>query len=202
MTALASSSKIDLSERQFEIITAAGKLLTRSGVMGLTIKNLAKEMNFSESAIYRHFSSKEEIIVSMLYYLAYDMETRFTQAMNNSEDTETRFLKLFRNQAAFFTENPYFVIVVFSDGLLEESQRINKAIEKIMETKINHLMPIIVSGQKDRFLKSDLNPEELVHIIMGTFRLLMYKWRISNFEFNLKARNDKMLQSLLTLIKK
>ena len=62
-----STPRTDLSERQFEIITAAGKLLTRSGILGLTIKNLAREMDFSESAIYRHFSSKEEIIISMLY---------------------------------------------------------------------------------------------------------------------------------------
>jgi TetR/AcrR family fatty acid metabolism transcriptional regulator len=55
-----------ISDRQIEIIEAAGKILTRSGVGGLTIKNLAKEMHFSESAIYRHFTSKEEIIIAML----------------------------------------------------------------------------------------------------------------------------------------
>lgn len=195
------TSKLKLSERQFEIITAAGKLLTRSGVMGLTIKNLAKEMQFSESAIYRHFASKEEIIVSMLNYLAFDMDQRFSQVLNGSESMEDRFNKLFRNQTAFFTENPYFVVVVFSDGLLEESDKINEAIAIIMKTKMNHLMPIIVSGQENGFLKKDLAAEELVHIIMGTFRLLMYQWRISNFEFNLKARIDKMLKSILTLIK-
>ena len=48
----------EISNRQFEIIVAAGKILTSSGVSGLTIKNLAKEMKFSESAIYRHFASK------------------------------------------------------------------------------------------------------------------------------------------------
>jgi len=51
-----------MKERQLEIIEAAGRILTLSGVSGLTIKNLAKEMQFSESAIYRHFTSKEEII--------------------------------------------------------------------------------------------------------------------------------------------
>ena len=41
-----------ISDRQLEIIEAAGKILTASGVSGLTIKNLAREMKFSESAIY------------------------------------------------------------------------------------------------------------------------------------------------------
>ena len=68
-----------ISKRQFEIIIAAGKILTQSGVGGLTIKNLAKEMQFSESAIYRHFSSKEEIIIAMLNFLAENMETSYNK---------------------------------------------------------------------------------------------------------------------------
>ncbi len=43
---------MELSERQLEIVEAAGRILTSSGVSGLTIKNLANEMKFSESAIY------------------------------------------------------------------------------------------------------------------------------------------------------
>jgi len=70
---------MELSTRQLEIIEATGKLLTTSGLSGLTIKNLAKEMHFAESAIYRHFSSKEEIIVSMLQYLANNTETRLNK---------------------------------------------------------------------------------------------------------------------------
>ena len=195
------TAKIDISDRQFEIITAAGKILTRSGVHGLTIKNLAKEMQFSESAIYRHFSSKEDIIISLLHYLTYDMNVRYDAALSGETDTEEMFGKLLKNQAAFFSENPYFVIVVFSDGLMEESERINEAITKIMQTKMKHLMPIITSGQENGCFRKDLTSEDLAHIVMGSFRLLMYKWRIANFEFNLKRKNKELIESILTLIK-
>ena len=80
-----------ISDRQIEIIEAAGKILTRSGISGLTIKNLAKEMQFSESAIYRHFTSKEEIIVAMLEYLAHDMDTRYMQVTNSDHDALQKF---------------------------------------------------------------------------------------------------------------
>ena len=69
---------VAISNRQLEIIAAAGKILTASGVSGLTIKNLAKEMKFSESAIYRHFASKEEIIIAMLEYLAQNIDERYS----------------------------------------------------------------------------------------------------------------------------
>jgi len=64
----------NITSRQIEIIDAAGKILTKLGICGLTIKNLAKELQFSESAIYRHFKSKNEIIMEMLHYLAENLE--------------------------------------------------------------------------------------------------------------------------------
>ena len=74
-----------ISDRQLEIIEAAGKILTASGISGLTIKNLAKEMKFSESAIYRHFTSKEEIIIALLEYLAQSMDERYTNAISSEQ---------------------------------------------------------------------------------------------------------------------
>ena len=76
-----------ISDRQLEIIEAAGKILTTSGVSGLTIKNLAKEMKFSESAIYRHFTSKEEIIIALLEYLQFP-------AINHPKKNSQRCFKI------------------------------------------------------------------------------------------------------------
>ena len=87
-----------ISDRQLEIIEAAGKILTASGISGLTIKNLAKEMKFSESAIYRHFTSKEEIIIALLDYLAQSMDERYSNAIKSEHTPEEKFTLLFQNQ--------------------------------------------------------------------------------------------------------
>ena len=191
---------MDITPRQIEIIEAAGKILTSSGVSGLTIKNLAKEMGFSESAIYRHFKSKEEIIVAMLNYLADDIDKRLTD-LNKPVEPDEQFKSLFREQFRFFSLNPHFVVAVFSDGLMEESQLINTNILKLMNVKIKHLMPIIMEGQQKGSFTNALTTDELMHIIMGTFKLQMFKWRIANFEFDIKRNGENMIQSILTLIK-
>ena len=201
MATLTPSPKIDLSEDQFEILTAAGKILTQSGIAGLTIPGLAREMNCSEGHIYSHFLTPEDIVVALLDYLNYDMDMRYVRTLNGTADTEDLFKRLFRNQAAFFIENPYFAIAVFSDGLMEECTRINNRISTIMETKMSHLMPIIVQGQESGVFRKDLSPEALAHIVMGAFRLLLYKWRVANFKFNLKRRNEDTIESVLVLIK-
>jgi AcrR family transcriptional regulator len=192
---------MEMSPRQFEIIESAGKILTFSGVSGLTIKNLAKEMKFSESAIYRHFTSKEEIIITMLDYLAEIINERLQISNQTSDNPETRFITLFQNHFDFFKNNPHFVTAVFSDGLFKESQRINEAILKIMNIKMQHLLPVIMEGQQKGVFTNSITNEEMLHIVMGSVKLQMFKWRIADFKFDITRAGNNMIQSLLTIIK-
>jgi AcrR family transcriptional regulator len=191
-----------ITDRQFEIIQVAGKILTESGVSGLTIKNLAKEMGFSEAAIYRHFASKEKIVIGLLAYLANNMDERYTTALDNNLNSEEKFIILFQNQFSFFHKNPHFVGAVFYDGLMEVSEQINLNILKIMKMKMKHLKPILLEGQKTNVFTNAIPVEDLAHIVMGTMRLQMFKWRGANFQFDIQQKGDDIIQSLLTLIKK
>ncbi|MGV8878244.1 MAG: TetR/AcrR family transcriptional regulator [Sphingobacteriaceae bacterium] len=190
-----------ISNRQLEIIEAAGKIFTNSGVSGLTIKRLAMEMKFSESALYRHFESKEEIIIALLAYLAEHMNERLATAISIEQTPEEKFIALFQNQFSFFAKNPHFVVAVFSDGLMEESERINETILKIMGVKMKHLTPVILEGQQKKVFTNELTSDELIHIVIGTFRLEMFKWRVANFKFDIIKKGNSMIQSVLTLIK-
>lgn len=190
-----------ISPRQFELIEAAGKILSDSGVGGLTIKNLAREMGFAESAVYRHFESKEAIVIAMLNYLADNMDDRLTKAVSSDKNPVENLEAIFTSHLAFFSKHPYFVVAVFSDGLMEESPKINAAIFRIMQVNMKHLMPIIMQGQQAGFFTNAITTEELTHILMGTFRLQMFKWRIADFQFDIERQGKNILEALLILIK-
>jgi len=190
----------EMTSRQFEIVEAAGKILSESGISGLTIRNLAKEMKFSESAIYRHFTSKEKIIIAMLNYLSENMDERYSKAIIETDSPIEKFKTLFQSQFSFFKAQPHFVAAVFSDGLLEESEVINENVLKIMTVKMKHLMPIILEGQQKKVFTNTITAEELIHVVMGTIRLQMYKWKTANFQFDITRNGDNIIQVLLTLI--
>lgn len=191
---------MEIKPRQLEIIEATGKILTESGASGLTIKNLAKEMQFSESAIYRHFSSKEEIIIMMLKYL----KTNIGKILGNltkTGDVEKDYKTFFNKLSLYFKENPHYVVVVFSEGLMDESDKINDEILGLMTVTSKHLEPILKEGQEQgTFIKSVLS-SELTMVSIATFKLYMFNWKFYKFKIDLSENIGKMSNSLLTLFK-
>ena len=85
-----------LTSRQQEIIQASGELLLTLGVTGFTTKQLAVKMGFSEAALYRHFSSKEDILVAMIAELR-EKFIHITQSKADKTETTVRDLQSFFN---------------------------------------------------------------------------------------------------------
>ena len=191
---------MEIKPRQLEIIEATGKILTESGASGLTIKNLAKEMQFSESAIYRHFSSKEEIIIMMLKYL----KTNIGKILSNQTrtgDVIKDYKTFFNKLSLYFKENPYYVVVVFSEGLMDESDKINDEILGLMTVTSKHLEPILKEGQEQGIFIESVPSNELPMVSIATFKLYMFNSKFYKFKIDLSENIRKMSTSLLTLFK-
>lgn len=55
-----------------EILAAARKLVHERGVQGVTVEHVAREADFAVGSIYRHFRSKEELILELFGVLVED----------------------------------------------------------------------------------------------------------------------------------
>lgn len=190
------------SKRQQEIIESAGKLLMEKGIKGLTTKNLAIEMEFSESALYRHFKNKEDIILLLIHFLSENINLRFETILKAENNAEEKFLALFKSQFQFFKTNPHFIVIVLSDGLMDNSDEIKSSIKKLIETNFGAIKQIMIEGQQSKDFNQEMEAESLVHFAMGSFRLQMLQWKLSNFSFDIEAQGMKTMTNLLTLLKK
>jgi AcrR family transcriptional regulator len=59
--------------RKQQIIEATRRLITDKGMEAVTIDAIAKTVGFSEAAIYRHFSSKQQILLKLISDLEHDL---------------------------------------------------------------------------------------------------------------------------------
>ena len=187
---------MQISDKQQAIIEASGKILMENGVLGLTTKN------FSESALYRHFKNKEEIILLLIKYLSNNINERFENILNADINPEEKYIQLFKSQFEFFNKNPHFIVIVLSDGLMDNSVVIKNEVLKLIQTNATCYKKVIIQGQNSKIFNQEIGADDLVNFAMGTFRLQMLKWKLSNFSLDLETEGLKTMIKLLNLFKK
>ncbi len=192
---------VAFTKRQREIVNTAIELIAEKGIQELTIKNLSKKIGIAESAIYRHFNSKLDILISILALFKDNIDALNSQ-IKNLETTPTLKLKAMLDQRfEHFAQNPTFASVVFSEELFRNDQRLSKAVFTIMQETQNAMIAIIAEGQSKGEIRQEISAEELSFMIIGAVRLIVTKWRMTDFSFDLKQEGQKLWQTIQTLIK-
>ncbi len=189
------------TKRQNEIIETAMKLIGDGGIQKLTLGNIADEIGVTEPAIYRHFESKTDILLGIMDKFDREVDGLF----NRLEDMETGSRKKIEEFYNFhlnnFNRRPYMAAVLFAEDIFRNDRNLSKRVFKIMEKNQENLLNIIKKGIAQGEIKKDINPRQAILILMGPLRLLVKKWQMSDYSFNLINRGENLFKDIAELIK-
>lgn len=190
----------NFSRRQEEIINAAIKLIGEGGIQALTIKNLSAEIGIAESALYRHFKSKTEVLNALLDFLGSFITSRYENIKTSELSSFGKLEKMITGQLKLFAENPPYAIVILSDGLYKNEKSLYSKIFSVMERTKSTFINIIDDGQKSGEIRNDVQSDQLAFLIMGSLRLTVTQWSLSGFNSDLMKRGNILIKTLKTLI--
>lgn len=189
------------STRQGEIIDAALSLIADGGIQALTTKNLSRVVGISEPALYRHFANKMEILHSIIEYS--DNENR--KVLISVRESELQPLEqleaFFQHLFGKFMAQPALSVTLLLNEMFQRDKRLMKRLARTMERTQSFLMDIIEQGQKNATIRKDLSAGSLSTVLIGTVRLEITRWRLTEFGFNLEQEGMNMWKDLSQLIK-
>lgn len=189
------------SERQIEIIEAATKRIDEHGIQDLTIKTLAADLNLSEAALYRHFKSKNEILLGLLIYFIEEMKGRLDVILSNKDRSPSELLKdLFDSQLKTFVQKPSVVSVIFSESIFQFNKKLSSTVSSMMELMQNHIETIVRKGQANGSFSKIVGVSTTTTIIMGGMRITVLKWKLSGHKSDLIKDGNKVLSGILKMI--
>ena len=180
--------KPQFTERQLQIFNASIKLIGKGGIQNLTTKNLAKEIGISEAAIYRHFSSKVEILKGLLAFLKAGIIKRLTKISGEKISSIEKIKKIIIDQSRAFTIRPEIVVVLLSEGLYQNEKELSDIVFSIMQESASIYQAIIEEGQEKGEIKPDIDGRQLTFVIMGTLRFNVIQWHLSGYSIDLNER--------------
>ena len=189
------------SERQIEIIEAATKRIDEHGIQDLTIKTLAADLSLSEAALYRHFKSKNEILLGLLTYFIEEMKGRLDVILSNKDRSPSELLKdLFDSQLKTFVQKPSVVSVIFSESIFQFNKELSSTVSSMMELMQNHIEGIVKKGQANGSFSKMVGVSTTTTIIMGGMRITVLKWKLSGHKSDLNKDGNKVLSGILKMI--
>lgn len=191
------------TDRQIEIMEAATLRIDQHGIQELTIKNLASDLNLSEAALYRHFNSKNEILLGLLTYFILEMNERIAAILADKDQQPSYLLRqIFASQLKTFVEKPAIVSVIFSEGIFQFNKELSEKVSAMMALMQTNIKALIVNGQKEGVYGKLLGPDTITTIIMGSMRMVVLKWKLSGNKSNLVNDGKSVLNGILKMIEK
>jgi len=193
----------DFTERQIEIMEAATLRIDKFGIQELTIKNLSADLNLSEAALYRHFKSKNEILLGLLTYFILEMNERIAIIIADKEKQPSELLKkIFTSQLSTFAQKPAIVSVIFSEGIFQFNKELSEKVSVMMALMQKNINALIVRGQNGGIYGKLLGADPITTIIMGSMRMVVLKWKLSGNKSNLVNDGKNVLNGLLKMLEK
>lgn len=184
------------TERQQEIMDQAVQLIAENGIQGLTIRNLAKRIGVSEPALYRHFGSKTDILLGILD--RFDRTSNGMRTMLRRDDCPSIeqvevFLVTTLSQ---FQQRPEITAVIFAEEVFQNEPRLTEKVADIMRKHQTSLLMLLTRAQECGKIRDDVPAEGLGLLMQGGLRLLVSRWRISGYGFDLVEEGRGLLAVL------
>jgi AcrR family transcriptional regulator len=190
-----------LSSRQMEILISTVRLIKEGGLNNVTVKNIAKKTHITDGAIYKHFESKEEILVRTMEMARSDILNVTYYAREKSRSAVEALENIYRDQAAFFEKNPAYVIILLFETSVMDFKVLKLILSNINKEIKKFVNDIIREGQKNATIRSDISSEQLSFMYISLLHNCINQWYLEDGKKDISKQCMKMWNTLLLLFR-
>ncbi|MCO1601663.1 TetR/AcrR family transcriptional regulator [Desulfosporosinus nitroreducens] len=179
------------------LILSTIEVISEKGLQGLTTREVAKRQGISESTIFKHYKSKNELILAVLeYFSQYDQA--IIESLKLRDYTPIEAITYFVEAYVTYYENyPEITAITLScEGLMCEPE-LNAVVYNIFIKRFNSVKSLITEAKHKKVLAKEVDPGSMADLIIGLERASVLRWRMDNYNFSLKDHTLSALKMLL-----
>ena len=175
-------------------------LISAKGIQQLTIKNLSAAVGVTEGAIYRHFTSKKQILFGLLERFQISQTENFKMISKSGLNPVEQIHLVYTKRFQQFSARPALAAAIFSEEIFQNDATLAELVSKIMSQNQRAITRIINNGQQTNAIRDDISADQLAMVIMGLLRLIVTRWRVNAFKFNLIKEGEKLWHTTLRIL--
>lgn len=122
-----------------ELIREGLLLLDKEGYEGFSLRKVARACNVSQTAPYRHFKNKDELITAIMVEAMEAFNHSLEEAILKYPDDPKKQLKeMGVSYIRFFSENPEYLHLLFLSDIFNKLSTANKGVDEEICSKKSH----------------------------------------------------------------
>ncbi len=188
--------------RQEEIKQAVLDIIYSDGLKNLSTRNLAKRIGMSEGSIFRHFATKQDIILSIITDVQNDFIGQLRKVATSDEEPETRLKNFICATIEYLTANKGITMLVFSEASHNNDATLKIQLQQIFNSQKNLVSKIILDGIAAGTWDDKIPVENLAMLYMGIPVSLNIELILSGGEFHVDNYCSRMMQLMLKILRK
>ncbi|MFO8064394.1 MAG: TetR/AcrR family transcriptional regulator [Spirochaetota bacterium] len=192
--------RVQLTDRQQQIVETAIDIIARRGIQELTIKNLSGRIGISEPALYRHFENKHAILVGILDSFAEWSTNTLADIASSDLSPADKIREVFHRHTVRFVESPATSGVLFAEEIFKNEPVLAQRVMQIMRVAQESVHRILEEGIEAGVFRRDVPLEHLAVSSLGSLRLLVTRWRLRNYDFDLHEQGTRLADSVVKLL--
>ncbi len=171
--------------RKEKITITSIQILDEKGIKGLTTREIASRQNITEPAIYRHFSSKKKIILSIIEnFKIFDELISGTIIENKMAPLDA--LRYYIESFSKYYENyPEITTIMFSLDVYGYDEDLRNEMFDTFSKRDKLIKDIIEEGQKKNLFTEKISSkyisEMIIDILWGTIK----RWKLNGCKTDL-----------------
>jgi TetR/AcrR family transcriptional regulator len=155
-----------LSRRQ-EILQALAHMLEASPGSRITTAALAKQVGFSEAALYRHFPSKSKMNEGLIEIIEETIFTRVSLILSEHSDSQSRLEKILTLVLTFAELNPGITRILTGDALTGENDRLRARVIQFYDRLETQLKQVIREAELREQVRPTIGVNTSANLLMA-----------------------------------
>ncbi len=185
-----------MTRRKDEILKTAMELIACEGMGVMTMKRVAKEMGFTEAAMYRHFSNKNDLVISLIRLIREKFAEIFS-GMDSGKQPSLFFADLLDAMLNYLTKVQGVTIQFLSESTYNNDEAIRKELSKFYFDLILRIKNYLKNAKKRGHLRKNTDIEAAAILFTGIIQSLTIRYLISGKTIKLQEKSREVLDVFL-----
>ncbi len=174
--------------RQRQIVDAARKVIIKYGSEHVTVKKIAGEVGISETAVYRHFKSKRDILFLLAEYIEQSLVEDITKATTKGHTPLEILNDVLRSHLSAVEQRRGISFQVIAEIISLGDKKLNNRVSQAIERYTGCLKDLLIEGVKSGEIRDDIDLDAVAMALFGIVQGLVNIWALRNYSFDPKER--------------